>query len=139
MRNTHTSKQTSKRGIFAQIFECFPISIDKILLEAQISEHNKKLSTATVTDDTSQDNKNITPTAPQFQDFQINHQLFLVPRNYRHTPITEHSSSSHSYPQSPVSHIVVHQPKKDVTYDQIVEQPHTTNFRSQNSHVFSPR
>ena len=51
-----------------------------------------------------------TPTAPQLHNLLINHPLFLVPRNFRNTPITEHISTSHSYPQSPVTHLVAHQP-----------------------------
>ena len=112
--------------------------INKILLDAQINEYNKQLSTTPNTYDTSQDKKYKIPTAPQFENFRNNHSLSLVPRNYRHSLITKHTSSSRSYPQSPVSHIVVHHPNIDDTNEQIIEQPHTTNFRSQNTHKFSP-
>ena len=141
MRYTHTGQQTSKslaRRLFAGYFGLFSASISKIILDTQISEYNNQLSTTPNTYDTSQDKKYITPTAPQFTNFRNNHSLSLVPRNYRHTLITKYTSSSHSYPQSPFSHIVVHQPNVDDRYEQIIEQPHTTNFRSQNNHIFSP-
>ena len=41
--------------------------------------------------------------------------------------------------QSPIHHIVAQHPRKDDTCDQIIEQPHTTTFQSQNNHFFSPR
>ena len=78
-------------------------------------------------------------TASQLQNFHNNQPLSLIQRNYKNTAIAEHIFPSHSYPQSPVSHIVVHPPNIELTYEQIVEQPHTTNFRSQNNHLFSPR
>ena len=75
-----------------------------------MSEYNKKISTTPKTYDTSQDNRNRTPTAPQLQNFYSNHPLSLVTRYYRNTAMTDLISPIHSYPQNPVSHIVVHQP-----------------------------
>ena len=99
----------------------------------------KNLSTLPNTYDNLQDTRNTTPTAPQLHTLQINHPLSLVPQNCRNISLTEHISTSHRYPQSPVTHIVSQQPNEDETYDQIIEQPHTTNFRSHNKHLFSPR
>ena len=46
-----------------------------------------------------------------------NHPLFLVPQNYSYTlAITEHTSQGRSYPQSPVSHIGLHNSTIDDTY-----------------------
>ena len=103
----------------------------------QISEYNKKLSTTPNAYDSSQGSKNLICTAPQSHNFHKNHPLSLVPRNYRITTVTEHICTSHSYPQSPVTHIVAHQPNIEETYKQIIEQPHTTNFRSQNNHLLA--
>ena len=72
-------------------------------------------------------------------NLQNSHPLYLVPRTYTNTTVTELISTSHSYPQSPVTHIVAHQPNIEDTYEQIKEQPHTTNFRSQINHLFSPQ
>ena len=43
--------------------------------------------------------------------------------NNRNKAKTEHSSKSHCYPQSPVTHILAHQLNIEDTYEQIVEQP----------------
>ena len=37
------------------------------------------------------------------------------------TAITEHISTSHSYPPSLVTHIIAHQPNIEETYEQILE------------------
>ena len=139
MRKTHTSQNQARvaRILFAGFFGLLPNSINKILLDAQISEYNKKISITTNTYDTLRDNRNTTPIAPQLQNFHIFHPFFLVSRNYRKTAKKDHMSPSHSYPQSPISHIVVHQLNIGDTYEQIVEQPHTTNFCSQNNQFFS--
>ena len=34
---------------------------------------------------------------------------------------------------------MTHHSQDDNTYEQIIEQPHTTAFQSQNNHFFSPR
>ena len=38
-----------------------------------------------------------------------------------------------------IQHIMTHHSQDDNTYEQIIEQPHTTAFQSQNNHFFSPR
>ena len=121
MRNTHTSKQTSKcsKQIIRRIFRMFSTSFNKIILDAQISEYNKKLSTTPNAYDNSQGNKNLICTAPQSHNFHKNHPLSLVPRNYRIITVTEHICTSHSYTQSPVTHIVDHQPNVEEIYGQI--------------------
>ena len=139
MRNPHTSKQTSDRRSFAGFFGIFSTSINKILLDAQITKYKKKLSTTPKTYDNSQDTRNTTTTVPQLHTLENNHQLSLTPRIYRNISLTEHISTSHRYPQSPVTLIEAQQPNVDETYEQIIEQPHTTNFRSQNNHLLSPR
>ena len=109
--HTQVNKQASvARILFAGFFGIFATSLNKVLLDAQISEYNKKLSTTPNAYDTSQDNRYTTPTSPPLHNLHNNHPLSLVPRNYRNTPVTEHISTSHSYPQIPVTHIVAHQP-----------------------------
>ena len=74
MRHTHTSKQTSKCSthIICRIFVTFSSSIfsEYFLFDAQISEYNKFLSTTLNAYDTSQENTNPKPTAPQLQNLQ---------------------------------------------------------------------
>ena len=41
--------------------------------------------------------------------------------------------------QSPIQHIRTHHLLDENTYEQIIEQPHTTAFQSQNNNFFSPR
>ena len=65
-----------------------------------------------------------------------NHPLSLVPRTFRNIALTDLISSRPNYPQSPIQHIITQQSNIEDTYEQIIEQPHTTNFRSQNSHFF---
>ena len=139
MRNTHTSKQTSKRSthIFRRIFGIFSKSINKILLDAQIKENNTKLSTTPNTYDDSQSNTNTTPTAPQLQNLNHNHPLSLVPQNFRNKALTDLVTSRSNYPQSPIQHIKTQHPNIENTYEQIIEQSHTTNFRSQNNHLLA--
>ena len=138
--HTQVNKQAGvARILFAGFFGIISTSINKILLDAQINANNKKLSTTPNAYDNPQDNKNTTPSAPQLHNLHNNHPLTLVPRIYRNTAITEHISTSHSYPRGPVTHIIAQQPNIEEKYEQIIEQPHTTNFRSQSSHLFSPR
>ena len=77
MRNTHTSKQTSKCSSqsFAGFFGIFSTSINKILLDAQTIELNKTVSTTPNAYDNSQDSKNTRPTAPQSHTLHNNHPL----------------------------------------------------------------
>ena len=81
MRNTHISKQTSNCSahVIRRIFEIFLTSNNEILLDAQINEYIEKLSTTPNAYDTSQDNRNTTPKAPQLDNLQKNHPLSLVP------------------------------------------------------------
>ena len=85
MRDTYTSKQTSKRStyIFAGFFGIFSTSINKILLDAQIKEYNTKISTTPNTYDESQHNTNTSPTAPQLPSRNRNHPLLLVRKYYK--------------------------------------------------------
>ena len=77
--------------------------------------------------------------APQLQKLNHNHPLSLVPRNFRNIALTDLISSRPNNPQSPIQHIITQQPNIEDTYEQIIEKTHTTNFRSQNNHLFSPR
>ena len=58
----------------------------------------------------------------------------LLRLNITHNPNFRLNTS-----QSPVQHIMTHQSQDDNTYEQIIEQPHTTAFQSQNNNFFSPR
>ena len=68
-----------------------------------------------------------------------NHPLSLLYRNFRSLAITNPPNFKPNTKQSPIKHIVTQQPQNDHTYKQIIEQPHTTTFQSQNNHFFSPR
>ena len=64
---THTKMNklaSVARILVAEIFGMLANSINKTLLDAQISEHKKKLSTTPNTNDTSQYNTNPITTAP---------------------------------------------------------------------------
>ena len=136
--HTQVHKQASvARILFAGFFGIFSTSINKILLDAQIKEYTSKLLTTPNTNDDSQNNTNTTPTAPKLQNLNHNHPLSLVPWNFRIVALTNLSRSK--YPQSPKQHIITQQPNIEDTYEQIIEQPHTTNFRSQNNYILSPR
>ena len=109
--HTQINKQASVAHIlFAGFFGIFSTSTNKIFLDAQINEYNKKLSTIPNAYDNSQENKNTTPTAPQLHNVHNSHPLSIVTRNYRITAVTEHICTGHCYPQSPVTHITAHQP-----------------------------
>ena len=41
--------------------------------------------------------------------------------------------------QTPIQHIITQQSQNDDTYEQTIDQPHSTSFQSQNNHFFSPR
>ena len=86
--------------LFARFLEIILTSINKILLDAQIIEYKKKLSTTPKTHENSQNTRNTTPTAPQLHNLQNNHPFSLVLRIYRNIALTEHISTSHRYPQS---------------------------------------
>ena len=137
--HTQVKRQASiARMIFAGFFGIFSTSINKILLDAQIKEYNTKLSTTTNTYDESHNITNTLPTAPQLPSLNLNHPLSLVPWNFRNLALVILANSRPNHIQSPIQHIVTQQPQNDDTYEQIIEQPHTTNFQSQNNHFFKP-
>ena len=77
--HTQVGKQAIVAHIlFAGFFGVFSTSINKILLDAQINEYNKKLSTTPNAYEYLQDNKNTTPTAPQLPTLHHNHPLSLI-------------------------------------------------------------
>ena len=141
MRNTYTSKPTSKRSThtICRTFWIFSTSINKILLDAQIKEYKTKLSTKPNKYDESQNESNVSPTAPQLKYSHHNHPLPLVSRNFRNLALTNPTNLRSKNIQSPIHHIVTQHPQNNDTYEQIIEQPHTTTFESQNNHFFSPR
>ena len=141
MRYAHTSKPTSNcsRYTICRIFWIFLSSINKILLNAQIKEYNTKISTRQNTFDEEHNNIDITPTTPQLPPLPQNHPSSIVPRNFRNLAITNSPNSRPNATQSPIQHIMTHHSQNDNTYEQIIEQPHTTTFQSQNNHFFSPR
>ena len=104
-----------------------------------MKEYNTKISTTPNTYDESQNNTNTLPTAPQLPSLNRNHPLSLVAQNFRNLALVNIANSRTNHIQSPIQHIVTQQPQNDDTSEQIVEQPHTTNFESQNNHFFSPR
>ena len=124
------------RIFFAGFFGIFSRSINKILLDAQIKEYNTKLSTTSNTYDESRNKTNTTPTAPQLQNLNHNYPLSLVPRCFRIFALSDLITLRSNYPQSPIQHIITQQPNIDDTYEQIIEQPHTSKFRSQNKYLF---
>ena len=129
-------KASVARILFAGFFGIFSSLINKILLDAQIKEYNTKLSTNPNPYDDSNNNTNAIPTAPHLPN---NHPLSFGSRNFRNLAITNPLNLRTSHIQSPIQHIVTQQPSIDDTYEQIIEQPHTTTFQSQNNHFFSPR
>ena len=136
--HTEVNKQASvARILFVGCFGIFSTSINKILLDAQVKEYNTKLSTTPNTHDESRNDTNITPTAPQLVNLNHKHPLSLVLRTFRNIALTDLITSRSNYPQSPIQHIITQQPNIEDTYEQIIEQPHTTNFRSQNNHLLA--
>ena len=132
--HTQVNRQASvARILFAEFFGIISSSIKKILLDAQIKEYNTKLSTNPNTYDDSNNNTNALTTAPCLPN---NHPLSLVSQNFRNLAITNPINLRPSHLQSPIQHIVTQQPSNDNTYEQIIEQPHTTTFQSQNNHFF---
>ena len=138
--HTQVNRQASVACIlFAGYFGIFSWSINKILLDAQIKEYNTKLWTIPITYDESNNKTNALPTAPHLPNLHHNHPLSLVSRNFRNLAITNPPNLRLSHIQSPIQNIVTQHPPIDDTYKQIIEQPHTTTFQSQNNHFFSPR
>ena len=138
--HTHTSKKTIKCSsiLFAGFFGIFSSSINKILL-AQIKKYNTKIATRPNTYDEEHNNIEVTPTAPQLPPLPHNHPLSLFPRNFRNLAITHNPNFRPHISQSPIQHIMTHHSQDDDTYEQIIEQPHTTAFQSQKNNFFSPR
>ena len=140
--HTQVNRQASvARILIARLFGIFSSSINKVLLETQIKEYNTKLSTNPNSYDESNKNNNTNalPTAPHFPNLRFNHPLLLVSQIFRNLAITNPPNSRPSHIQSAIQHIVTQHPTIDDTYEQIIEQPHTTTFQSQNNHFFSPR
>ena len=137
---TQIKKRQAEHAYFLQDFlGIFCTSKNIILLDAQIKEYNTKLSTTPKKSDNSQNNTKTTPTAPLLQNLNHNHPVFLVPRSFRNIALTGFITSRSNYPRNPIQYIITQQPNIEDTYEQIKEQPHTTTFRSQNNHLFSPR
>ena len=135
--HTKVNRQASvARILFAGFCGSFSSSINKIRLDAQIKEYNTKISTRQNTYDEEHYNIEITPTAPQLPPLPQNHSLSLVPRNFRYLAITNNPNSRLNITQSPIQHIMTHHSQNDITYDQIIEQHHTTTFQSQHNHFF---
>ena len=84
---------SSARKLLAGFFGIFSTSINKILLDAQIKEYNTKISTTPNTYDESHNNTNTFPTAPQLPSLNRNHQLTLLPRNFRNLALVNIASS----------------------------------------------
>ena len=138
--HTQVNRQASvARILFAGFFGVFSTSINKRLLDAQIIAYNTKISTEPNTYDESQNNTNTSPRAPQLPSLHHNHPLSLVSRNFRNLALTNTTSSRPNYLPSPIHHIVTQQSQNDDTYEQIIEQPHTTTFQSQKILILSPR
>ena len=124
------------RILFAGFFGIFSASVNKILLDAQIKEYNTKLSTKPNTYDESQNNRNASPTAPQLPNLHHNQPLSLVSRISRNLALTNPTNLRSNYKQSPIHHVVTQHSQNDDTYEQIIEQPHTTTLQSQNNLFF---
>ena len=138
--HTQVNRQASvARILFEGFFGIFSSSIKNILLDAQIKEYNTKIATRQNTYDEEHNNREVTPTAPQLPPLPQNHSLSLVPRNFRNLALTNNPNSRPNITQSPIQHIMTHNSQNDNTYEQIIEQPHATTFRSQHNHFSSPR
>ena len=136
--HTQVNRQASvARILFAGFFRFFSSSINKILLDAQIKEYNTKISTRPNTYNEEHNNVGTTPTAPQIPTLPQNHPLSLVPRNFRNLAITNNRNFRPNTTQSPIQHVMTNHSQNDNTYEQIIEQPLTTTFQSQNNLFFS--
>ena len=100
--HTQVNRQASvARKRFSGFFGIISTSNkNEILVDAQISENNKKLCTKSNTYATPQDNTISTPTAPpHLHSPQNNQTLSLVPQNYRIKLVTtEHNSQGSNFP-----------------------------------------
>ena len=109
-----------------------------MFLDAQIKEYNTRISTRPNTYDEEHNIIDTTPTAPQIPILPQNYPLSLVPHIFRILAITNNPNFRPNITQSPIQHIMTHHSQDENTYEQIIEQPHTTTFQSQNNHLFSP-
>ena len=141
MRDTYTSKPTSKRSTytFSRLFWNFFYIITQNTLDTQKKEYNSKKSTKPNTYDESQNKTNVSPTASQLPSLHHNHPLLLVSRKFGNQAFTNTTSSRPNYIQSPIHYLITQQSQNGNTNEQTIEQPHTTIFQSQNNHFFSPR
>ena len=107
----------------------------------KLANRTKKLSKKPNAYDISTGITNTTPTGQsQLHSLQNNHTLSLTTQNYRNTlSIDERMLDISNLQRSPISHTALQQTTIDDLYKQIVEQPDTLTFRSQNNHLFSPR
>ena len=132
--HTQVNRQASvARILFAGFFGIFSSSINKILLDAQI----KDITTRPNSYDEENNNVDTAPTAPQIPALPQNHPLSLVPRNFRNLAITNNPNFRPSTAQSPIQHITTNHSQNDNTYEEIIEQTHTTTFQSQHNSYFS--
>ena len=128
--HTQVKRQASvARILFAGFFGIFSSSINKILLDAQIKEYNTKIATRQNTYDEE--------SVPQLPPLPHNHPLSLVPQNFRNLAITHNPNFRPTISQSPIQHLMTHNPLDENTYEQIIEQPHTTAFQSQNNNFLA--
>ena len=102
-----------------------------------MKEYNTKLAARPITYDEEHKNVDTTPTAPQIPALPQNHPLSLVPRNSRHLAITNNPNFRPNSIHSPIQHITTNHSQNDNTYEQIIEQLHTTTFQSQNNHFLA--
>ena len=137
--HTQVNRQASvARILFAGFFVgIFSSSINKLLLDKQIKEYNTKKSPRPNTYDEDYNNVDTTPTAPQIPTLPQNHPLSLVPRNVRNLAIKNKPNLRPNTTQSPIQNIITHHSQNDNTFEQIIEQPHTTTFQSQNNHFLA--
>ena len=132
--HTQVNRQASvARILFAGFFGIFSSSINKILLDAQ----TKDITTRPNSYDEENYNVDTAPTAPQIPALPQNHPLSLVPRNFRNLAITNNPNFRPSTAQSPIQHITTNHSQNDNTYEQSIEQTHTTTFQSQHNSYFS--
>ena len=139
--NTCASKQTSNCSTYTigRIIWNFFIINKQNTFRCTNKRIQYKISTRPNTYNDEHNNVDTTPTAPQIPTLPQNHPLSLVPRNFRNLAITYNPNFRPNTTQSPIQHIILHHSQNENTYEQIIEQPHTTTFQSQNNHFFSPR
>ena len=107
----------------------------------KLANRTKKVCTKPNAYDISTENTNTTPTGQShLHSLQNNHTLSLITQNCRNTLSTdERILDIGNLQHSPISHTALQQTTIDDFYKQVVKQPDTLTFRSQNNHLFSPR